>query len=71
MVPFRVYDRAKKQMWVVIHQLADEKTSANRFLCAKEDDDAHVDGEMKFFSEKDLLKMHFVDFLEDAEGMYD
>lgn len=71
MVPFRVYNREKKEMWVVVNQLVAEKSGQTRFLCAKEDNDAKTDGIMKVFTEKDLLKLRFVDFIDDTESVYD
>lgn len=69
MVPFRVFDREKKQMWQVINYHPDPE-SGGSYLATKEDD-SDSDGDMQIIAAKDLVKFRFVDFLEEAEPFAD
>ncbi|MBP9707060.1 MAG: hypothetical protein KBD78_05405 [Oligoflexales bacterium] len=70
MIPFRLFNRDKKEMWMVVEKLP-AKDQKGRFLCAKEDEDAQKDGVLKIFDEDELLKMRFVDFLEESDDTYE
>ncbi|MFW7380438.1 MAG: hypothetical protein ACOH5I_16620 [Oligoflexus sp.] len=65
MVPFRVFDREKKQMWQIInyHPVANTQGA---YLATKEDDDAS-DGDMRIIPAEELAAFKFVDFLEEVE----
>ena len=64
MLPFRVFDKEKKQMWQVInyHPGANDGT----YLATKEDDDS-TDGDMRIIPAAELVNFKFVDFLEEVE----
>ncbi len=65
MVPFRVFDRDKKQMWQIINYHPSQGTDGS-YLATKEDDDA-TDGDMKIIPATELASYKFVDFLEEVE----
>ena len=62
MIPFRIFDRQKKEMWIVLN-FHPEKSS---YLVAKEDDGDN-DGAMKLLSSEEMCKMRLIDFLNDFE----
>ncbi len=61
MIPFRVYDREKKEMWIVLNEHND-----GTYLVAREDE-SESDGDLKLVKTADMLKFKLVDFLEEAE----
>jgi len=65
MVPFRVFDREKKQMWQIINYHPGSNSSGT-YLATKEDDDAS-DGDMRIIPAEELANFKFVDFLEEVE----
>ena len=69
MVPFRVFDKANKQMWQVINFHPDND-SGGSYLATREDD-SDSDGDMKIITAKDLVHFKFVDFLEEIEPYND
>lgn len=66
MVPFRVFDREKKQMWQIINYHPGSAGSEGSYLATKEDDDAS-DGDMRIIPSDELAGFKFVDFLEEVE----
>jgi len=64
MIPFRVYDRDLKQMWIVLNYHPSDGSHGS-YLTTKEDDSG-TDGDMKIISAKDLAALKFVDFLDDG-----
>lgn len=64
MIPFRVYDRDKREMWIVLNYHSGD--GAGNYLVAKEDEN-ESDGEMKIITPQELAKLKLVDFLEEAE----
>lgn len=64
MVPFRVYDRERKEMWIVLNYQPGD--GGGSYLVSREDD-TDADGEMRIFGSKDMTRFRLVDFLEDAE----
>jgi len=62
MVPFRVYDKAAREMWIVLNYQGKEDS----YLLAREDD-SDADGEMRIVSARDMTKFKLVDFLDEAE----
>jgi hypothetical protein len=62
MVPFRVFDRDNKEMWIVLNYQTD-----GTYLIAREADDER-DGEMRQVNTKELVNYRLVDFLDDGEG---
>ena len=65
MVPFRVFDRDKKHMWQVINYHPDPATGGG-YLATREDD-SDSDGDMQIIPAFEMVKMKFVDFLEEPE----
>lgn len=67
MVPFRVFDKENKEMWVILnyHQSGGEGS----YLAAREDD-TEKDGELAIIPAGQLAKFRLVDFLEE-EATYD
>lgn len=64
MVPFRIYDKAAREMWIVLNYHSKE----DAYLLAREDD-SDADGEMRIISSKEMLKFKLVDFLDEAEDV--
>ena len=62
MVPFRIYDKAAREMWIVLNYHSKE----DAYLLAREDD-SDADGEMRIISSKEMSKFKLVDFLDEAE----
>ncbi len=65
MVPFRVFDSEKKEMWVVLNFQPGGDGGA--YLVAKESDD-ESDGEMNLLSSSQMLKFKLIDFLDEADS---
>jgi hypothetical protein len=65
MLPFRVFDREKKQMWQVINYHPGTNSDGS-YLATKEDDDA-TDGDLRIIPAVELASYKFVDFLEEVE----
>jgi len=68
MVPFRVFDRDNKEMWIVLNYQAG--AGHGSYLLAREDD-SDADGEMKIVKAEDLAKLKMVDFLDESEEYRD
>ena len=64
MVPFRVFDRDKKEMWIVLNY--QPGGTAGSYLLSREDD-GESDGELRIVKAEDMLKFRLVDFLEEAD----
>jgi len=64
MVPFRVYDRSNREMWIVLNYQAKEDT----YLLAREDD-SDADGEMNIIPSSAMTKFKLVDFLDEADDL--
>lgn len=64
MVPFRIYDKENKVMWIVLnfHPNGDH---GGHYLLAREDD-SDEDGEMKILQASEITRLRFVDFLDDG-----
>jgi len=62
MVPFRIYDKAAREMWIVLNYHSKEDS----YLLAREDD-SDADGELRVISANEILKFKLVDFLDEAE----
>ena len=62
MVPFRVYDKAAREMWIVLNYHSKEDS----YLLAREDD-SDADGEMKIVTSREMTQFKLVDFLDEAE----
>ena len=65
MVPFRVFDRDKKTMWIVLNYHAGEANGGS-YLLAREDDSDH-DGELRIVAANAMTGYRLVDFLDEAE----
>jgi hypothetical protein len=65
MLPFRVFDKEKKQMWQVINYHPGTNSDGS-YLATKEDDDV-TDGDMRIIPAAELVTFKFVDFLEEVE----
>lgn len=61
MVPFRAYDRERKQMWVILNYHPSQ--DGGSYLAAKETDDDD-DGVIAVITAKEMVKLKLVDFLE-------
>jgi hypothetical protein len=61
MMPFRAYDREKKQMWVILNYHPGQ--DGGSYLAAKETDDEE-DGVISLLPFKDMGKFKLVDFLD-------
>ena len=66
MVPFRVYDRANREMWIVLSYHGKEDT----YLLAREDE-GDADGDMIIIPATNMTKFKLVDFLDEAEEYRD
>lgn len=66
MVPFRIYDRANRELWIVLNYHAKEDT----YLLAREDD-SDADGEMSIVPASAMTRFKLVDFLDEADDMRD
>jgi hypothetical protein len=64
MVPFRIYDKAAREMWIVLNYHSKEDS----YLVAREDE-SDADGEMKIISSRDMVKYKLVDFLDETDEM--
>ena len=62
MLPFRVYDKKAKEMWIVLNY----HPNNNSYLLAIEDD-SEDDGRFKIVTAEDLSKFFLVDFLGSVE----
>lgn len=69
MVPFKVFDRNKKQMWQILNYHPDPATGGS-YLATREDD-SDSDGDMNIIPAKDLAGFKFIDFVEDSENFAD
>lgn len=71
MVPFRVFNRETKNMWVVLnYQPGTAPNDRGTYLLAREDDD-EKDGEMAIVAADELAKFRLVDFLEEGDTYAD
>lgn len=68
MVPFRVFDRENKEMWIVLNYQTG--SGSGSYLLAREDD-GEADGEMKIIKAEDLAKLKLVDFLDESDDYRD
>jgi hypothetical protein len=68
MVPFRVFDRENKEMWVVLNYHANSGGDGS-YLVAREDD-SDRDGELVIIPATQIAKYRLVDFLEE-DSSYD
>lgn len=64
MVPFRVYDRTNREMWIVLNYHSKDDS----YLVAREDD-SESDGDMQIMTSSNLAKLKLVDFLEESEEL--
>jgi len=65
MVPFRIFDRERREMWIVLN-FHPSATDGGKYLLAREDD-SEQDGEIKLIGGEDMAKYRLVDFLDEAE----
>jgi hypothetical protein len=66
MVPFRIYDRENKEMWIVLNF----HPNAGSYLVAREDD-SESDGEMRLVKVEEMTKFKLVDFLDEVDEYRD
>jgi len=64
MVPFRVYDREKKSLWIVLNY--HPNSTGGNYLLAREDE-SDLDGELVLLPADNLTNYRLVDFLDEAE----
>lgn len=65
MIPFRVYDKSNKMMWMVLNYHPDSKGEGS-YLLAR-DDDSDDDGAIEIMPAKSLKSFQLVGFLEHSE----
>lgn len=65
MTPFRVFDKAEKQVWIILNFHPD-KNGGGSYLAAKEDD-SNEDGHMELIPATQFKTLKFVGFLEESE----
>jgi hypothetical protein len=65
MIPFRVFDRDNKTMWIVLNYHADAPNGGS-YLLAREDD-SEADGELKIVQAAKMTSYRLIDFLDEAE----
>ena len=71
MVPFRIFDRENKEMWIVVNYHPGGGSDGNgNYLLAKEDD-TEKDGEMTIKSAEQVARCRLVDFMDDGDGFGD
>lgn len=66
MIPFRIFDRDKKELWVVLNFEPMQK--GGRYLVAREDDTSDHDGSLGYIMSDDLDKYKFVEFITQDES---
>ena len=71
MVPFRVFDRENKEMWVVLNYHPGTSAADNGTYLLAREDDTERDGEMAILPASELAKFRLVDFLEEGEAYQD
>lgn len=62
MIPFRIYDREKREMWICLNY----HTSSNEYLVAR-DDEGETDGDLQLLKADAIAKMKLVDFIEEDD----
>jgi hypothetical protein len=70
MVPFRIFDRENKEMWIVLNYHPGGAGDAGSYLIAREDD-SEKDGEMKLLPAGEMKKLRMVDFLDEEDDFND
>lgn len=68
MVPFRVFDRERKEMWIVLNFHPGQ--DGGSYLLAREDE-SDADGEMKLLASREMEKLRLVDFLDESDDFVD
>lgn len=66
MVPFQVFDKERKELWLVLNY-EEQPKGGGRYLAAREDDNSEADGVMTFFTGEDLGRFRFVGFMRASE----
>ncbi len=69
MVPFRVFDKERKEMWIVLNYHPGGQDGGSYLLAREDDSDA--DGEMRLLPTKDMDKLRLVDFLDETDDFVD
>lgn len=67
MMPFRVFDRENKEMWVVLNYHPGTAANDNGTYMLAREDDGDKDGEMSIVPADVLAKFRLVDFLEEGD----
>lgn len=71
MVPFRVFNRESKEMWIVLnYHPGTSGGDDGTYLLAREDDN-EKDGEIAILGAKELAKFRLVDFLDEGDDFDD
>ncbi len=71
MVPFRVFNRENKEMWVVLSYHPGTAPGDNGSYLLAREDDSEKDGEMAILAASELAKFRLVDFLEEGDAYSD
>lgn len=71
MVPFRVFDRENKEMWIVLnYHPGTAPGDYGTYLVAREDD-SEKDGEIGVIDAAELKRFRLVDFLDEGDAFND
>jgi len=71
MVPFRVFDRENKVMWVVLNYHPGTSPNDNGTYLAARGEEDEREGEISILPATDLARFRLVDFLEDDDAYAD
>jgi hypothetical protein len=64
MIPFRIYDRERKGVWIVLNYQAGQ--DGGHYLVAREDESEN-DGDMELMTASQMKNCRLVDFLDDMD----
>lgn len=71
MVPFRVFNKESKEMWVVLnYHPSGGESGDGAYLLAREDDSEN-DGELCLLDAGNMTKFRLVDFLDEGDSLKD
>tara|TARA_B100001094_G_C17971173_1_gene690375 strand:+ start:180 stop:389 length:210 start_codon:yes stop_codon:yes gene_type:complete len=65
MVPFRVFDRNKKQTWQVINY---QPGAEGGFYLVAREDESEIDGDMSLLPASEIVEFKFEGFIEEEEA---
>lgn len=71
MMPFRVFDKEKKEMWIVLNYHPGTKPGDMGAYLMTREDDGQMDGEMAIKPAEQVARLRMVDFLDEGENELD